>query len=167
MQRRIKGWLLTSVAMLFSITATQALAAEQSLYTAENQGEFEGPAEYFSGKVHVKMAFPANEIAHYSGAFVTFDKGARTAWHSHPAGQHMIVTQGTALTVTRDDKVVKFRSGEAVWCPPGIDHWHGATPDASMTHFVVTASDEKGQNVVWKEKVSDKEYRAAAQTKIH
>ncbi|WP_068716537.1 (R)-mandelonitrile lyase [Vibrio tritonius] len=165
MQRRLNGWLLAGIATLFGIATPAVMAAEQSLYTAETQGEFDGPAEYFTGKVHVKMAFPANEVAHYSGAFVTFEQGARTSWHSHPAGQHMIVTQGTALTVTRDGKVLAFHPGEAVWCPPDVDHWHGATANAAMTHFVVTASDDQGKNVVWKEKVSDKEYQAALQTK--
>ncbi|MGU3847518.1 cupin domain-containing protein, partial [Vibrio diabolicus] len=80
-------------------------------------------------KVNVEMLFPENEVANYSAAYVTFDAGARTAWHTHPAGQHMIVTSGTALTGTRDGHVIRFAAGDSVWCPPGIDHWHGATPN--------------------------------------
>jgi len=103
------------------------------------------------------MLFPGNDAAHYSGAYVTFQPGARTAWHLHPAGQHMIVTSGSALTGTRDGKIIEFKSGEIVWCPRDVDHWHGATPDAKMTHLVITGSlDDK--NVIWKEKVSDAEY---------
>jgi len=132
----------------------------QTLYPAGSQQSFEGPPDLFTGKVTVDMLFPGNETAHYSGAYVTFAPAARTAWHMHPAGQHMIVTNGTALTGTRDGKVIEFHEGETVWCPHGIDHWHGATPDASMTHLVITGSKD-GENVIWKEKVSDKEYNAA------
>lgn len=128
-------------------------------YPAGSQPSFRGPEEYFTGDVDVQMLFPENEATHYSGAYVTFQAGARTAWHMHPAGQHMIVTDGTALTGTRDGKVIKFTEGETVWCPSDIDHWHGATPDAPMTHLVITGSEE-GKNVIWKEKVSDKDYHA-------
>lgn len=147
----------------FTGTATaadQASAAGQELYKAGTQGSMKGPEKYFTGDVSVEMVFPANDTAHYSGAYVTFQPGARTAWHHHPAGQHMIVTSGTALTVTRDGKVIKFNAGDAVWCPPNIEHWHGATPDAPMTHFVITASKD-GKNVVWGDKVTDAEYQAA------
>ncbi|GAA5646163.1 cupin domain-containing protein [Vibrio proteolyticus] len=77
-------------------------------------------------------------MANYSAAYVTFQPGARSAWHSHPAGQHIIVTSGVALTGTRDGNVIRFSEGESVWCPPGVEHWHGATPEAAMTHLVVT-----------------------------
>lgn len=132
----------------------------QTHYTEESRNSFTGPAEFFTGDVQVDAMFPNNDTAHYSGAFVTFSPGARTAWHEHPAGQHMVVTQGTALTATRDGTVIKFKEGEAVWCPPDLDHWHGATPDAPMKHFVVTG-DKDGENVSWKEKVSEEEYQQA------
>ncbi|MBG0791408.1 MAG: cupin domain-containing protein [Desulfovibrionaceae bacterium] len=129
----------------------------QTLYGQDTQQSFKGSAEYFTGDVQVDMLFPANDVAHYSGAYVTFQPGARTNWHLHPAGQHMIVTDGIALTGTRDGKVIEFKEGETVWCPCGIDHWHGATPDAPMTHLVVTGSKD-GEAVVWKEKVTDEQY---------
>lgn len=131
----------------------------QEVYRSQDQGSFKGAENLFTGQVQVDMLFPENEVAHYSAAYVTFDAGARTAWHSHPAGQHIIVTDGTALTGTRDGKVIRFDKNESVWCPPDLDHWHGATPDAPMTHLVVTASKE-GKNVIWKEKVTDEEYLA-------
>ncbi|MGE4552266.1 MAG: cupin domain-containing protein [Desulfovibrionaceae bacterium] len=127
------------------------------LYAKGSQQSFAGPAEYFTGEVRVDMLFPANEAAAYSGAYVTFQPGARTAWHLHPAGQHMIVTSGVALTGTREGRVLEFKEGETVWCPAGIDHWHGATPDAPMTHLVITGVKD-GQAVVWKEKVTDGQY---------
>jgi 4-carboxymuconolactone decarboxylase len=140
-----------------SVFAADAQPAEQILYPAGSQQSFKGPEAYFTGEVQVDMLFPGNETAHYSGAYVTFAPRARTAWHMHPAGQHMIVTKGTALTGTRDGKIIEFKEGETVWCPPNIDHWHGATPDAPMTHLVITGSRD-GKNVIWKEKVSDAEY---------
>ncbi|MBF9000200.1 cupin domain-containing protein [Vibrio nitrifigilis] len=152
--------LTVPVLIITTLTINNAVASQQ-VYRGVNQAEFDGSTQYFSGKVHVKMAFPSNDIAHYSGAYVTFAKGARTAWHSHPAGQHMIVTAGTAITVTRDGTVLTFHPGEAVWCPPGIDHWHGATTKDPMTHFVVTAANAQGKNVVWKEQVADDDYAKA------
>jgi 4-carboxymuconolactone decarboxylase len=131
--------------------------AGQNLYPAGSQQSFKGPEAYFTGDVQVDMLFPGNDTAHYSGAYVTFQPGARTAWHLHPAGQHMIVTSGIALTGTRDGKVIAFEENETVWCPANLDHWHGATPDAPMTHLVITGSKD-GENVIWKEKVSDAEY---------
>jgi 4-carboxymuconolactone decarboxylase len=121
------------------------------------QKSFKGPEDMFTGDVQVDMLFPSNETAHYSGAYVTFQPGARTAWHLHPAGQHMIVTSGVGLTGTRDRKIVTMNTGDTIWCPPDIDHWHGATPHSPMTHLVVTGELD-GKNVVWKEKVTDDQY---------
>jgi len=137
--------------------AAVATTAGQTLYPAGSQQSFKGPEAYFTGEVQVDMLFPGNDTAHYSGAYVTFQSGARTAWHLHPAGQHMVVTKGVGITGTRDGKIIEFKAGETVWCPPNVDHWHGATPHAPMTHLVITGSlDDK--NVIWKEKVSDEEY---------
>ena len=156
--------LILTLSMLFASVvydgSEKALAqgkVSQIIYRAESQKSFKGPEDLFTGDVQVDMLFPANENAHYSGAYVTFQPGARTAWHLHPAGQHMIVTSGVGLTGTRDGKIVKFKAGDTVWCPPDIDHWHGATPDAPMTHLVITGVLD-GKNVIWKEKVTDEQY---------
>ena len=161
MQGKTRGfsWLLSLVG---GVVGQPALAADapsgQTLYSAESRQSFKGPETYFTGDVQVDMLFPDNETAHFSGAYVTFQPGARTAWHQHPAGQHMIVTSGVALTGTRDGHVIAFEEGETVWCPSDIDHWHGATPHAAMTHLVITGRKD-GENVTWKEKVSDEEYQ--------
>jgi 4-carboxymuconolactone decarboxylase len=160
-----KPFLRTMLLALTGIFAESGSAAEappagQTLYPAGSQKSFKGPEAYFTGDVQVDMLFPENDTAHYSGAYVTFQPGARTAWHLHPAGQHMIVTSGVALTGTRDGKVIEFKEGETVWCPANIDHWHGATPDAPMTHLVITGNRD-GENVIWKEKVTDAEYHVA------
>ena len=147
----------TTVAFAGSEKTPEKGKNSQIIYKAGTQKSFKGPEEFFTGDVQVDMLFPSNDTAHYSGAYVTFQPGARTAWHYHPAGQHMIVTSGVALTGTRDGKIVTFEEGETVWCPPDIDHWHGATPDAPMTHLVITGV-LYGKNVIWKEKVSDEQY---------
>lgn len=160
MHHKTRGfsWLLTLFGGVFSQAGLAAEApASQTLYPAGSQPSFKGPEAYFTGEVQVDMLFPSHETARYSGAYVTFQPGARTVWHLHPAGQHMIVTSGVALTGTRDGKVIEFHEGETVWCPANVDHWHGATPDAPMTHLVITGSRDS-ENVVWKEKVSDAEY---------
>lgn len=154
--------IITSLALLFPLLAIASDSAEsegsaQNVYRTGTQGAFAGPDKYFTGDVQVVMLFPSNEKAHFSGAYVTFQPGARTAWHYHPAGQHMIVTSGTALTGTRDGKIISFKENETVWCPPDIDHWHGATPDGPMTHLVITGAKD-GKNVIWKEKVTDEQY---------
>ncbi len=145
---------------LGAFSETQSPAG-QVLYPLDSQGSFAGPENLFTGDVQVDILFPATEQNHFSGAYVTFAPGAHTAWHSHPAGQHMIVTDGTALTGTRDGKVLTFSAGETVWCSPGIDHWHGATATAPMTHLVITGS-LNDENVLWKEKLTDAEYHQAS-----
>jgi len=168
MQTKKRILRMASVALIgcFANVGFVAVAAPvgQTLYSSGSQQSFKGSEKYFTGDVDVEMLFPGNDTTHYSGAYVTFAPGARTAWHMHPAGQHMIVTKGTALTGTRDGKVIKFHEGETVWCPPNIDHWHGATPDAPMTHLVITGSRD-GKNVIWKEKVSDAEYYGSVKRK--
>jgi len=148
--------LFTSIVYAGSEKAPEQGTNSQIIYRAGSQRSFKGPKDLFTGEVQVDMLFPSNETAHYSGAYVTFQPGARTAWHLHPAGQHMIVISGGGLTGTRNGKMVKFKAGDTVWCPPDIDHWHGATPDSPMRHLVITGVlDDK--NVIWKEKVTDKQ----------
>jgi len=148
---------LSTVAVSGQAFATEQGNSAQAVYPAGSQKSFKGPDNLFTGDVQVDMLFPSNETAHYSGAYVTFQPGARTAWHLHPAGQHMVVTSGVGLTGTRDGKIVTIKAGDAVWCPPDIDHWHGATPDSPMTHLVLTGVLD-GKNVIWKEKVTDEQY---------
>ncbi|SIR40963.1 Cupin domain protein [Shewanella morhuae] len=159
----LKATLLTGLSSMVVTSAASAevnINTEQQVYRAKDRQSFEGPDNIFTGKVKVDILFPENDVANYSAAYVTFQPSARSAWHTHPAGQHIIVTKGVALTGTRDGKVIHFHEGESVWCPPDIDHWHGATSDAAMTHLVITASKE-GKNVIWKEKVTDEQYAAA------
>jgi len=156
--------LMTILPLLFSsvVYAGSEKTSEQgkdlqTVYRAISQETFKAPEDKFTGDVEVKMLFPANDTAQFSGAYVTFQPGARSAWHEHPAGQHMVVTSGVGLTGTRDGKIVTIKAGDAIWCPPDIDHWHGASPDSPMTHLVITGVLD-GKNVIWKEKVTDEQY---------
>ena len=126
-----------------------------------SQASSKGPAEYFTGEVRVQLLFTAQETAAYSGAFVAFAPGARSAWHTHPAGQRLIVTDGVGLTQEWGGPVEEIRAGDVVWCPPRVKHWHGASPTSAMTHLALTGVRD-GQNVEWLEKVTDEQYGADA-----
>ena len=117
----------------------------------------EGPEQYFTGKVRVDPVFAASADVPFGAAYVTFEPGARSAWHTHPAGQRLVVTAGVGRTGVWGGPVVEIKAGDAVWCPPGVKHWHGAAPGSAMTHLAITGQKE-GQSVVWMEKVSDVQY---------
>lgn len=126
-----------------------------------SQPSSKGPADYFSGTVRIDPLFQAHEPARTSGASVTFEPGARSAWHTHPLGQTLIVTSGSGLTQCWGKPPVRIRAGDVICCPPGEKHWHGAGPDTAMTHIAIQESLD-GTVVDWLEKVTDDEYAAAA-----
>jgi 4-carboxymuconolactone decarboxylase len=131
-----------------------------------SQAPGKGPTEYFTGDVRVQPLFAAEEAAPYGGAYVTFQPGARSAWHTHPAGQRLIVTEGVGRTQQWGGPAEEIRAGDVVWCPPGVKHWHGASPTSAMTHIALTGVRD-GQNVEWLEKVSDEQYGAGAEYQDH
>ena len=142
----------------------QTLAAEtkqdtQTISRAGSRASIKGPAQVFTGDARIDPLFPSNETAHYSGAYVTFEPGARSAWHTHPAGQHILVTSGVGRIQEWGGPVVEIKPGDVIWCPPGVKHWHGASPGAAMTHLVITGMKD-GKNVVWMEKVRDEQYNS-------
>ena len=116
-----------------------------------------GPADYFTGQVRVDPLFEAPEPARVRGAHVTFEPGARTAWHTHPLGQTLIVTSGLGWVQRWDGPVEEIRPGDVVWFPPGEKHWHGATGTTSMSHIAIQEA-LNGSTVDWMEKVSDQQY---------
>ena len=122
-----------------------------------SQASVQGADTCFSGRVRVDALFPAHLPARASGASVTFEPGARTAWHTHPLGQALIITAGIGLVQTEGGPVEEVRPGDTVWFPPHVRHWHGAAPNVGMTHISV-AEELDGKNVDWLEKVSDEEY---------
>jgi len=122
-----------------------------------SQPSRKGSAEYFTGSVRVDPLFQAPDPARLSAASVTFEPGARTAWHTHPLGQTLIITWGCGWVQREGDPVEEVRPGDIVWFPPGEKHWHGATPTTGMTHIAVQEL-LNGKNVDWMEKVGDEQY---------
>lgn len=116
-----------------------------------------GPADYFTGTVRVDAPFKGTEEARVSGATVTFEPGARTAWHTHPLGQTLIVTAGSGLVQALGQPVRSIKPGDTVWIPPNVKHWHGATATTAMTHIAI-AEVLDGKVVDWMEQVSDEQY---------
>ena len=116
-----------------------------------------GPAEYFTGTVRVDPLFSAPEPARVVGAHVTFEPGARTAWHTHPLGQTLIVTSGRGRVQGWDGPIEEVHPGDVIWFAPGEKHWHGASPETAMTHIAIQER-LNGQAVEWLEKVSDEQY---------
>ena len=129
-----------------------------------SQPSNKGSSEYFTGTVRVDPLFPANPPARALGVSVTFEPGARTAWHSHPLGQILIVTAGCGLVQRRGEPIEEIRPGDVVTISPGEDHWHGATATTSMTHIAIM-EHQGGNAVKWEEHVSDKEYHAGSSRK--
>ncbi|NHK27930.1 cupin domain-containing protein [Parvularcula flava] len=126
----------------------------------EEQETVEGPAENFTGKATIKGMFSREEPSRLTGAIVTFEPGARTAWHKHPLGQTLIVTEGIGWTQVEGKEKIEFHAGDIMLCPKDKKHWHGATPDASMTHIALQERLD-GKNVEWLEHVTDEEYLGA------
>jgi quercetin dioxygenase-like cupin family protein len=126
---------------------------------AGSQPSAKGPAEYFTGSVRIDPVIPTTAPARLGGATVTFEPGARTAWHTHPLGQMLIVIAGCGLVQSKGGPVMKIRPGDIVWCPPGEKHWHGATATTGMSHIALLESLD-GKAVEWMEHVTDEEYAA-------
>ncbi|MAB01072.1 MAG: cupin [Stappia sp.] len=116
-----------------------------------------GPQDWFTGTVRIDPLFAAEEPGRTSGAHVTFEPGARTAWHTHPAGQTLIVTFGSGRVQREGGPVEEISAGDVVWFPAGEKHWHGAAPDTAMSHIAIQESID-GSAVTWMEKVSDTDY---------
>jgi quercetin dioxygenase-like cupin family protein len=131
--------------------------AAQQISRAGSQASVAGPAEYFNGQVRVDPLFSATGEINASGAYVTFEPGARSAWHTHPAGQRLVVVSGVGLTQEWGKPVQEIHPGDVIVCPPGVKHWHGAAPASAMTHLAVTGAVD-GKNVQWLEKVTDAQY---------
>ena len=133
-------------------------ADSQTVIRGGDNKSMPGPDDWFTGKVRIDPLFPKEDgNVNASGAYVTFEPGARSAWHEHPSGQTLVVVQGVGRTGTADGKVWEIRAGDVVRCPANVRHWHGAAPDTGMTHIAITGyKDDK--NSIWHEKVTDEEY---------
>jgi quercetin dioxygenase-like cupin family protein len=118
-----------------------------------------GPAKYFTGSVRIDPLFQAPEPARVVGTSVTFEPSARTAWHTHPLGQTLIVTSGLGWAQRWGGRIEEILPGDMIWFPPGEKHWHGATPTTAMTHIAIQEALD-GKTAEWMEQVSDEQYRA-------
>ena len=150
-----------SVGMLASGARGQTPTEQEAIRITRSasQPPRPAPADNFTGAARIDSSFQTSAPARMSGARVIFEPGARTAWHTHPLGQLLIVTAGTGRVQRWGDPVDEIRQGDVVWIPPGQKHWHGAAPNASMTHIGILEQLD-GKSVDWMEKVSDAQYGA-------
>src|SRR4051812_29250624 len=123
-----------------------------------SQASNKGPADWFTGTVRIDPLFQAGAPARVAGASVTFEPGARTAWHTHPLGQTLIVTSGCGRAQRWGGPIEEIRPGDVIWFPPGEKHWHGASPTTAMTHTAIQEQLD-GKAVEWMEKVSEQQYQ--------
>lgn len=123
-----------------------------------SQPSRKGPADWFTGDVRIDAPFQATEPAKVGGATVTFEPGARTAWHTHPLGQTLIVVQGRGWLQEWGKEPQALNPGDIAWIPPGVKHWHGASSTTAMVHIAI-AEAENGSAVTWQEHVSDEQYQ--------
>ena len=142
---------------LLAATGAHADGGELRIARPGAQPSNRGPAEFFTGSARVDPLFPATAPSRMSGALVTFEPGARTAWHAHPVGQVLIVTVGLGSVQREGSPVEEIRPGDVVWIPPGVKHWHGATAATGMSHIAVLEAVD-GRNTEWMEHVTDGRY---------
>lgn len=156
-----------SAAVIIGISRAQARAsdAQETHMTMDidikrngSRPSQKGPQDWFTGTVRIDPLFQAPDPARVGAGQVTFEPGARTAWHTHPLGQTLIVTAGLGWVQREGGTIEEIRPGDVVWFPPGLKHWHGASPTTAMTHIAIQESSG-GKNVDWMEKVSDEQYR--------
>lgn len=155
----LSATLLHAPLVLAAEPPSGASAGGQQIVRAGGQPSVAGPEAFFTGRVRIDPVWPADNNINASGGLVTFEPGARSAWHTHPVGQRLVVTSGVGLTQEWGKPVQVIRPGDVIWCPPGVKHWHGATPGTAMTHLAVTGNVD-GKNVTWMEKVTDEQFNA-------
>ncbi|MGA7901464.1 MAG: cupin domain-containing protein [Terrimicrobiaceae bacterium] len=147
---------VTSAILRAHSTQTQQINME--IKRIGSQPSSKGPVDWFTGTVRIDSWFQANAPARASGASVTFEPGARTAWHTHPLGQTLIVTAGCGWVQREGAPIEEIHPGDVISIPPGEKHWHGAAPTTAMTHIAIQEALD-GKVVDWMEKVSDEQYR--------
>jgi len=158
-----RSFLMTGAATAAALAAlaapTRSKESRMEIKQIGSRPSGKGPAEWFTGAVRIDPLFEAPDPARVAGASVTFEPGARTAWHTHPLGQTLVVTAGVGWAQREGGPVEEIRPGDVVWFAPGEKHWHGATPTLAMTHLAVQERQD-GRAVDWMEHVTDAQYRA-------
>lgn len=158
--RQASGAAFAALALTASPVHAQERAPTMEITRNSDLKTLDGPAEYFTGQVTITGQFQREAPSRVGGAIVHFKPGARTAWHKHPLGQTLIVTEGVGWTQIEGGPKLEFHAGDIMWCPPEHKHWHGATPHEAMTHIAIQES-LNGSPVTWMEHVTDEEYLAA------
>jgi quercetin dioxygenase-like cupin family protein len=158
---KLTATLATIVAAAFSLYNATPAGADEPMEIAPDQSRpaTTGPADTFTGQVSVKPLFDPNAARTTGAAEVTFTPSARTAWHTHPGGQTLIVTTGTGWIQQWGGQKQAIKPGDVIWTPPGVKHWHGATDTTTMTHIAIQDSID-GRPVDWLEHVTDAQYRS-------
>jgi len=151
---------LLSLATIPGIGIAQTGSTQITITPTSSQKVIAGAPDRFTGMVRIQSLFDANKPARSTGGLVTFQPGARSAWHTHPLGQTLIVTDGVGWVQQWGGPVQVIRKGDVVWIPAGVKHWHGATPTTTMTHIALQ-EELDGRLVDWLEQVSDEQYRLA------
>jgi quercetin dioxygenase-like cupin family protein len=162
----LKMCVLTAAALVAPAVLTMpqapAVAAEEKgaamqIARVGTQPSRKGQAEFFTGGVRVDPLASVRDPSRVAASYVTFEPGARTAWHTHPLGQTLVVTAGVGWVQQEGKPVEEIKPGDVVWIPPGLRHWHGASPTTAMTHIAITETLD-GKNSDWMEKVTDEQY---------
>ena len=151
--------LAVSAISLVLLAAMPAQAESTQISPNGSRPSAKGSPQYFTGSVIVDPLYAANDSTSSTGGLVTFEPGARSAWHTHPAGQYLIVTSGTGWVQEEGGRKREIKPGDVIWTPPGVKHWHGAAATNSMSHIAITNVVD-GRNVDWMEQVSEELYRA-------
>ncbi|WP_245518360.1 MULTISPECIES: cupin domain-containing protein [unclassified Mesorhizobium] len=149
--------LIASLILLLVLASAPAFAQTMEVSRNGSRASVPGPAANFTGTVTVTPLFAPNDSSSAGGGLVEFTPGARSAWHTHPAGQTLIVTEGTGWVQQEGGEKVEIKPGDVVWTEPGVKHWHGATDTTSLSHIAITPMAD-GKNVAWLEKVTDEQY---------
>lgn len=155
----MKSLAITALSLSMAGQGLAQISGELKITRNGAQASVKGAADNFTGAVRVDSPFRAEAPARVSGGHVTFEPAARTAWHTHPLGQTLLVTSGVGLVQRWGGPVQQIQPGDVVWIPPGEKHWHGASPTTGMSHYAISEAD-KGKTVEWLEKVSDEQYGA-------
>jgi 4-carboxymuconolactone decarboxylase len=146
-----------AIAALAAESTQSARGAQVTVMRSDSQATTQGSPEFFTGAVRIESQFARDEPARVTGATVTFEPGARTAWHTHPLGQTLILTAGVGRVRSWGGAIQEIRPGDVVSIPPNVKHWHGAKPTERMTHIAIQERLE-GKNVTWMEQVSADQY---------
>ena len=152
---------LAALALSASSPQQQEGAPVMDITRKADMTTIDGPAATFTGRVTITGQFSREAPSRVGGAIVRFEPGARTAWHTHPLGQTLIVTEGVGWTQIEGGPKLEFHAGDILWCPPEHKHWHGATPHGPMEHIAIQES-QNGSPVTWMEHVTDEQYLAGA-----